>query len=332
MNYQLNILGVRVLLESESSAAIASLKSDYGYFETRSETFGNSYDWKISIYRRFPEPRSRWLPAFFTVRSTVYWSPPGIRRVKFFKKCLVECDFNRKRADLYFDDEIAGYESLYFVLESILSSELDERGLHRLHAFAASLEGRSVVVLGKSGAGKSTLFANWFADPAIKFLGDDMVVTDEKMLCSYPAKISFKEMPTAFPQSEIREFFRQQYGLRFLLDSRTMKSRFEADVPWGKLVLLQRTRAVEKAELRSVGRWRVFGWLVRWLVVGLETPQIAELFLPVSPRAVVRKIGHLISRFRRAWRISREVPGYIFLAPEGPARMASFLKESLVAT
>jgi len=317
--------GVGIVVSLDQKEMGEALRSDYAYFIVPSPA---PLSWQITVSseKNFSE---NWWPALRTKRSTIYWSRPGIRRVRFFGDTWVECDFHKKTASIYFNAFDLGYESLYFTLESILTLELDRKRCHRVHGLGAVIEQRPIAVLGSSGSGKSSLFAEWFHDPSHQFLGDDLLVTNDSRALAYPVKISFKQMPTEFPADRVRIFPRYHFGVRYLVDVESLISRFTPEAPWLYLVRLERKKGGEGL-LLPAGRLLTFGWLIRWLVLGLETPQIAEFFLPFSPQFIIEKIGHLFSRVRRAWKISGLARGFVFQAPEGKALMAQTLKHALL--
>jgi len=63
------------------------------------------------------------------------------------------------------------------------------RGWGLLHASAVERDGRSIVLSGMGGVGKSTLSLSLLADPAYRFISDNLVLHDEERIYALPEPI-----------------------------------------------------------------------------------------------------------------------------------------------
>ena len=74
----------------------------------------------------------------------------------------------------------------------------------------------------------------------------------------------------------------------------------ESPVQW---LIIGNKKKKEKAEISQVNRMHLVWPLLKWLVIGYETPQIWEFFLRPSLSDVVFKAGILLSRLRSAFKL-----------------------------
>lgn len=212
------------------------------------------------------------------------------------------------------------YEALEFVLASYLGEWADARGWHRVHGLGVAYGGRGVLFLGKAGAGKTTLGAELFSQPGAGYFSDDVPwVASDGTLRAYPHRFSFKVVPQ-FPVDKTRPHHRPRYGDRFYVDAAVFAERWSAPYPLTKIFLLRRAQS---RSCLKVSRPRLFAWLFRWLVVGLETPQIFELRVRLGRHSLTAGVKAFISRLRLAARLAREAQGYVLTYRSGdhPARV-----------
>ncbi len=243
----------------------------------------------------FVSPRSRWK------------SFGRQNRALFFGNVSVEYSYTGGFALICGKESHSVYEVLEMTLSTFLGEKADGLGCHRVHGLGVSLKNRAVLVLGKSGAGKTTLGSELCTNPEINFFSDDTPWVDRRgRLHSFAHRFSFKTMP-AYPQNMVRRWQRPRHGLRFLVHSDLLTGRWESPLLLNKLFLLERT---SKPGCQRVGRLRVFIWLCRWLVVGLETPQIFELRVRFERNAIARGFYDLSSRLYTALRLAWMVPAY----------------------
>lgn len=277
---------------------LSDLNHDFRYFVSSAAARPDL----VVTLRRGRLPRKRGLGVG---RSRFLRWRAGESQVLFFGKTWVRYRFARGEAEIVGTSADEAYEALYLVLLSAVGESLDRRGLHRLHGFAFQGWGKGLVLLGRSGSGKSTLGMELLARHPVRLVSDDtpLVSAGGTMLC-FPQRIASRE-PPRFGREHARRFRRFAHPEKHVVSMDALEGRIadRSSVDW--LVLLREGGPSSSPRLRRAGRATALWPLVKWLVVGYETPQIWELFLRPSPSDVGRKIGIALSRARAAWRLWR---------------------------
>jgi hypothetical protein len=293
-----NFHGIRVRIEGANAELAKDFRHDLAYFIDESP---ESPAFTLILANATDRPRG-WIPAFrLGKRSTLYFSWPGEKRVRFYQKAWVNYQPARGIARIYADDSKLRYEIAHLTLMSYVGEALDRRGLHRMHGLGLTLEegGKAILVLAASGGGKSTLAIQCLNLPGVKILSDDTpLVSEHGQALAFPLRIGLKEKPPVPPQF-VRTFTRAAHGTKYVISCNYFQDRIDSDRPVGTLALLRRGDVGEMS-FRQVSRYALVWPLLKWLVIGYETPQIWELYLRFAPRDVLAHTRVLFSRIRAA--------------------------------
>jgi len=291
---------VRVQLRSPYRSVIEHFNHDFHFFLAQKKKKGA--DLRIGLHPAARRPR-HWRPLLRTSRSVIYVSGRGSRRIRFFDRAWVNYRFDEGRCDIYCDDETIAYEVCYLVALSYVGESLDRRGVHRIHGLGLSCRGRGTLVLAGSGTGKSTLALEILQKPGMGILSDDTpLIRQDGEMVAFPQRIGLKEAPPAKLRKHVRKFRRVEYGEKFVLGSHYFEQKITAQCPVDQ-VLLARRAGEQNSSIRPLPRAALAWPLLKWLVVGYETPQVWELFLRFSARDLWWKGWTLYSRSRAAMRL-----------------------------
>ncbi|MBI1860152.1 MAG: hypothetical protein HYR96_04445 [Deltaproteobacteria bacterium] len=316
----LNFYGIRVRVEGES-ALTARIEGEFGYF-IADESVAPIF--RIRVHPKF-ERTQNWRKLFRTKWSTLYLSKGKERRVCFFNKAWVAYRFEAGECDVYCDEAPTSFEVVYLVVLSYVGEELDRRGLHRVHGMGLCRDGRGILFLGTSGVGKSTLAIEFLKEHSSRILSDDTPLVEESGgMMAFPQRIALKEMPSLNPQ-HVKRFKRTEFGEKFVIASSYFRDRVQPSVLTDAVVYLTR-EGNDSIEIKSLTRAELFVLLLRWLVIGHETPQVWQLYLRFSPLSVWWKSRILVSRLRCAWAISRRSRPWKVNLAEDAERSADQLK------
>lgn len=291
---RLSIHDIDIEIFSSSPTVQDQLSHDFSIFET--DRFCPEKAFTL-YFRKASERPKDWIPCFVGPKSVLYFSDRR-KRVRFFKTSWVEYDFQGQYAEVFCDDDEIAYEVGHMILHSYLGESLDRRGWHRLHGMAFAKDNEGTVVLGKSGSGKSTLAMQLILKTRLNLLADDTpLISKDGKMHAFAERIALKERPTIEPKY-VRRYERIQYGEKFIVGSRFFAGRVQPSADVQNLILIS-PRRKKGADLHAAYRWQMFWPLLKWLVVGHETPQIWELFLRTHD--LKEKFKILISRIQTAW-------------------------------
>lgn len=298
----LNIHGIAVLLESDSSATVDALRRDFAWFEATSERPGAI---RLTLHaRRPPDGAGGW--ALLRTSEFRARGAGALRRIDYSDGAAASYDFDSLEGSIWAPEPGRLHELAYLAVLSRAGEALDELGLHRVHALGFTLDGRGGLLLLPSGGGKSVLGLELLsASERVGVLSDDTPVLDSRgRLRAFPLRWGF--LPDAdlsrVPPALVRPFARRRYGPKKLVDVEYFRDRVRDDVPleW----LLIGSRAAEP-RLEPASGAGALAALADQLVVGRGIAQMAEYRLRARPRDLFGLARHALMRLRAAFGAAR---------------------------
>lgn len=290
-----DVLGIPIEVTSHLEGVLDDFQHDFEFFLAS----GGGHS-PLRIVVRPCSERPHWTFLFKVGRARLYLSRQGERRVCFFEKAWVSYCYREARSVIYADEAQVAYQAAFYVVQSYVGEAMDRMGTHRVHGLAMSWNGRATVLMAPSGGGKSTLALRLLSQPQFGLYSDDIAfVTREGTLIPFPLRIASSEAPD-IEDGFVRRFVTEDRPTKFVVRSSYFKSRVPEAAP---LVVLGCLKRGSETRWASTGRIRLLIPLVRWLIIGHETPQIWELFLRFSPRDLISRIAILFSRVRLAMRL-----------------------------
>lgn len=241
----------------------------------------------------------------YTPRNVVYHAR-GLRMLDYGGRGLGILDEAEGRFSMASEDADLVYEAAYLFLLSRIGEYLDARRLHRLHALAMSLHGRSILVLLPMGGGKSTLGAELLKHPGVRILSDDSpLIARDARAYAYPLRLGLlKGRESEIPPEFVRKIDRMEFGPKFLVDYSYFASRV-ADVAEPGLLLLGKRTLGALPRFEDAGYIAAMDALTPNLIVGLGLFQGLEFVLGRGRRELPSKARAGISRLRNAHALAR---------------------------
>lgn len=295
---RLDVYGKRILIESFDSNVKTDLDHDFSYFLTQPFDPKSTDYFHVTIVPAQRRPRF-WIPILKTKRSVLFLASAGTRRVCFFNSAWLEYSVKGKTCTIYSDQPTAAYEALYFVILSYLGEQLGLSGMHRIHGMGFSYKGQGVILLAPSGGGKSTLAMELLKREDFKIVSDDTPVLNEQGdMLAFPQRIALSEKPEIEPKY-LRQFKRFNHSEKFVIgaDYFNKKIQGSSEVQW--LMILD-SSGKKSVGVEEVSRLNFIWPVIKWLVLGLETPQIWELLLRSGRSHLKEQTKILIGRLRTA--------------------------------
>lgn len=241
----------------------------------------------------------------YTPRNVVYRS--GSKRyIDYHGRGLGILDEAASSLKLYSEDAELLYEAAYLFLLSRIGQALDQRGLHRLHALGAEVNGRAVLVLLPMGGGKSTLALHLMNLPGVRLLSDDSPWIDRTgRVLAYPLRIGLLPgSEESVPAQHRRVIQRMEFGPKYLVNFGYFQDRVCGSADPGAVFIGARTLLPE-CRIEEIGTAAALRPVIANGVIGLGLFQGLEFILQSSAWELAKKTGLGLSRMRNCWQLLR---------------------------
>lgn len=292
---EFDVYGYRFVIDGDARGAIDGLASDFAFFASNGAGGARP---PATIRIRDAEPDYGRVPALtamaYTPRNTSY-GDTRTTYVDYHGRGLGIHDRLTGDFEIATRDVDLQYEACYLFLLAALGEALDTRGLHRVHALGASLDGRAMLVLLPMGGGKSTLFWQLLQLPDVRLLSDDSPFIDRAgAVHAFPTRLGL--LPggeETVPAEHRRVVRRMEFGPKVMVDYQYFAARVvgRADPSFvfiGHRTLADGTR-IEPATARQA--WRA---MLANCVVGLGLFQGLEFLL-------TRRVQEMVARAPVGW-------------------------------
>ncbi len=191
------------------------------------------------------------------------------------------------------------YEAAYLFLLSQIGQFLDSVHLHRLHALAVSINGRSVLGLLPMGGGKSTLAMELLNYPEVRLLSDDSPFIDrDGRAHAFPLRLGLLPgRESEIPRRYQRVLNRMEFGPKILVDYEYFADRVSPVAEPG-IVFLGRRTLSEQCRIERAPMMAAIRAVITNSVVGLGLFHGLEFILENSPVELVSRLGTGFSRLQ----------------------------------
>lgn len=304
-----DVYGYRAVIRSSSETALAGLAEDFAFF--RRETLSPQH--VIDLLEDDPPydivPTSA-EATVYTPRNVSYRSGKSTI-LDYSGRALGIHDRASGNFQLYSRDPDLLYEAAYLFLLSQIGEALDQRGLHRLHALALSMQDRAALVLLPMGGGKSTLGFHLLHYPDISLLSDDSPLIDRNgNVHSFPLRIGL--LPGSGlspPEHQMRMIQRMEFGPKLLVQYGYFADRIRPSAAPGLLFIGQRSLG-KSCQILPASRRSALRAMFTNCVVGLGLFQGLEFVLQRSPKELLLKASVAGSRLLASVRLVRHSRTY----------------------
>jgi hypothetical protein len=263
--------GVRVRVESDSAAAVESLRRDFSRFVAPAS--GDAMVWRLQSRRADVRRATK------SGRPWTAWSAGAVRHVAYDDGAYGFRDADRGYGELFSDEPVRLQEIAHLAILSAVGEELDSRGLHRVHALGFTYDDGAGLILLPSGGGKSELALELLARGDFGLLSEDTPLIDASATVSpFPVRLSFRAGADLglIPPERVRAYRRRRYGERRLVDADYFESRLAGPAPLRWIFIGEKSERDGGPQLRPANKAAASAALIEALVVGVGVPQMAE--------------------------------------------------------
>jgi hypothetical protein len=287
-DFFLDFYGVRVAVRGDAEA-LADLASDFAWFRAAP----GRADLELELARRAPAAGAA--PRAWPRSSRYRVSDAGpIRSVNYSDGARLAWDFDRRRGLAEAERSWRLRELGYLAVLSRSGEELENRGLHRVHALGFVRRGGAGLLLLPSGGGKSVLGLEMLGTDGWTLLSEDTpLVARDGRARPFPLRLGF--LPDRdlgrVPAALKRDFRRLGREAKIVVDLDFFRARVAAEAPVRWIIVGSR-RPGSAASAAPCSRGRATAALFDALVVGRGVAQLSELMLrPGASRNLPRLAG-----------------------------------------
>jgi len=305
--HRYNVYGFRFTINGDNQAAVEGLGHDFAFFRTPGAAEGFTESYSIEMIDACPDydglPVAR--ATIYTPRNTVY-KDGDVSYLDYRGRGLGIHIPRRRLFRIISRDPDLLYEAGYLFLLSQIGKYLDSRGIHRVHALGAAIDGRAILVLLPMGGGKSTLGAYLLRHPEVKLLSDDSPFIDARRgILAFPLHLGLLSgLDAEVPAEHRRLVRRMEFGPKYLINYEHFAGKVCPEAEPG-LVFLGRRTLSRECTIEAAGMGAGLRAMIANTVVGLGLFHGLEFILE-------RSAWELISQARVGW--SRLAASYRLLS------------------
>ena len=328
--YALDVHGVRVFVESNCPTFLEYVRRDFCFFHNLKADHGAPHVRVMFLNANPPweEIPSSAVPLFKTAGSTVYQHGTN-RYVDHDREVLAIYDLDRDEGTVFSTDPAAMYRVAYSMLMTRIGLRLDATRLHRINAFAVSLNDVALLFLGPGGCGKTTLGFELMKQPQVRWLSDDIVPIDSNNRAlpfpTSPRLIEGNTVPWLSPTISLLKSPWPKDPPKVQLPSWFILSRVSASAQLGALFLCSRRSDIAAASIKPVGFFEAFLILCENALTGNRFALMKAYQCDFSLTSIMKMALVYIYRVQMFIRLAWTVTVFRFDMGEQVSENASFL-------
>ncbi|MBU2102680.1 MAG: hypothetical protein KKF80_04725 [Candidatus Omnitrophica bacterium] len=328
----LNFYGVGVCFKSDNQELTRDIQRDFSFFASKEDTT------KIIISASFVHPPYASLPAmvarYVSPRNICYYNN-HIKYIDYSGKALVIFNQDKLRCDMHSIDYPLLHEICYMTIMSLVASELDAMGLHRVHALGFTIGQKAVLLLMDMGGGKTTMALKILSlSNTIKLLSEDSpLINPHGDILPFPLRIGVneQEVPDGIPHEYLRRFQRQEFWPKTLIDVEYFKEKISTVPARPHLIILGKRVLGRNPSIEPVSKYAALGEFIKNSVVGVGLYQGIEYIFQKGPREILLKIPLGLSRLRNSLKVIKGSKTFVFYLgqdkEENTSTLLSFLEQ-----
>ena len=310
----LDAYGLSVRVEGDWPEVIEATRLDFAWFDGLPRVADP--DVEITVERRpadangFGDP----VASFITPRNAVYHRP-GQTIVDHVGRAVSVIDRDGSRLRIHGDDEGIVHDAVYYFLLARVGTQLDARGMLRLHGLGLAGPRGATVVLLPPGGGKSTLALQALRDEEVLLLSEDSPVLDRTgRLHPFPLRIAVNATDAGRPAGGgARSIERLWLNSKLAVEVGSFAHRVATEPQPLRHIVVGRRSLGEHPALDPMPRRAALGALLREGVLGVGLYQGLGYAHQQGPRELAKKAATGIERSRacayalsraRVWRLT----------------------------
>lgn len=325
MSYQVSFdfYGTTIRVQSPSDCVLKILETEFAFFraDVPKPLFEVELVHSAAPFGLLPErPASR-----ISSNSLTYDEGP-VRWNDYHGKALSRYDYELRRAVIWCADHDFLHEVTYLLILSLTGKELDQRGLHKVHACGIRYQGRDILVMLPSMGGKTTLFLELARIPGVELISDDTPLIDEAgQVLPFPLRVGVETVPS-YLQGEFPLFKRRQHTAKFLIPLSALEAPLAQGHGGAPILVFGARWPSPRPFSARLSPLPALKELMTHLVIGVGLPMVVEYFLQHTWRDWWRLTRITFGRAQAALRLwQRGESWQVFLGTDSAANARAIL-------
>jgi hypothetical protein len=298
-----DFFGFRVAVKGSNAAAeiVEDVARDFSYFITGMAKADVQLELVCDPGPRVHLPQVK--ATIHTPRNIVY-RVGDVSYIDYFGRALTISWAKHGLFRIFCLDRDLAHEIAFLTILSQVGQNLDQLGLHRVHALGVEAGGRAVLILLPMAGGKTTLALKLLGLESTRLLSEDSpLISGNGMVLPFPLRIGVRvgSEPSGIPLKYLRTVKRMEFGPKTLIDIEYFRENIASPCPIGAILLGERWLA-GKSTIAPERRYSAINAFIKNSVVGLGLYQGVEFLLERSGWEVLGKAGVGLSRLRAGLR------------------------------
>ncbi len=326
---ELTFHGVTATIACDDDEVLRRVACDFSYFRAPGASATGPAGLAITARRRAPEYAS--LPPLaatvYTPRN-VCFSSGDVTYIDYFGRALAVYHHRERRFEVDCPEVDLLHEIVYLTILSRVGERLEERRLHRIHALAVEVAGRSALFLMPSGGGKTTLALEFLrrGDPYRLVSEDSPLVGAGGRLLPFPLRLGIlATQPPPFAAEHVTHVRRMEFEPKYLVSLDAFPGALAGGTSMPELLFVGRRTLGCACSIVPAGRRVALRALLESMVVGVGLYQGVEFLLRTSALDLARMGGVVASRTQRALALARRCQAFVVDLGRDPAHNAEKL-------
>ena len=310
----LSFYGVFVQFHSDQEQLVEHIRRDFSFFEfqeTRPGLVLNAF-FKEPPYGTLPPMQARYI----SPRNTCYYHQ-DLKYINYSGEALVVHDRKRAVCDIYSRHHDHLHEICYMAILSLVTEQLDKRGIHRVHALGLALDGQAILILLDSGGGKTSLTMEILSsDNRLKLISEDSPLIDSAgQILPFPLRLGLhpEDTPSHVPPRYQRVFKTKEFDPKILIDIDFFSSRIEKSSIQPYIVMIGRRVIGKKGGIRPVSKFQAFDEFFKNSIIGVGLYQGIEYIFQNGAMDIVKKVPLGFSRLKNTLKVLEKSKSFEFL-------------------
>lgn len=295
----IDIYAIRVDISTDCEFVSSNLSKDFQLFPASDQPSGGAQV-NISVHQQKP-PYERIPPVTAALHGPglVCYKDGNTNYVTYAEGGLLVYDFKHERGELFSEDPLLLYEKTKLTILSRVGELLDQRGLHRVHAFAVTRHDKALMCLMPMEGGKTTTTLNLLKkDPDIKIIADDMCLIDRQgRIFPFVMKVGARdrELVDSIPPQFMTTLQRPYYGVKYFIEPGFFKDRLASPMRLTHILVGQRAYR-PGTSIQPLAKIKCFMPMIESGVFGLGLPQLLEFFVRGDFKMMTVRLGSILKR------------------------------------